>query len=167
MDLKICSLNVRGLGDRNKRREIFNWLRSKQYSIYLLQEVHCVETTTNSWAAEWGYKTAFSCCSSAQAGVAFLFNNNFSFQLHRLFSDPNGGFIICDLKTGEKVITLVSIYAPNEDDPSFFRGFFGHLSDFQCEDLRESPCEGQAVESTVYLTNFPDIQHTCVPSLLH
>ena len=33
--------------------------------------------------------------------------------------------------------------------------------------LRESPCEDQAVESTVYLTNFPDIQHTCVPSLLH
>ena len=56
MDLKICSLNVRGLGDRNKRREIFNWLRSKKYSIYLLQEVHCVETTTNSWAAEWGVK---------------------------------------------------------------------------------------------------------------
>ena len=131
MELKICSLNVRDLGDRNKRREIFNWLRSKQYSIYFLQEVYCVET----WAAEWGYKTVFSCCSSAQAGVAFLFNNNFSFQLHRLFSDPNGRFIICDLKTGEKVITLASIYAPNEDDPSFFRGFFGHFSDFQCEDL--------------------------------
>ena len=38
--------------DRNKRREIFNWLRRKKYSIYLLQELHCVETTTNSWAAE-------------------------------------------------------------------------------------------------------------------
>ena len=121
MDLKICSLNVRGLGDRNERREIFNWLRRKKYSIYLLQEVHCVETTTNSWAAEWGCKTIFSCCSSAKAGVAVLFNNNFSFQIHRLFSDHNGRFIVCDLKTGEKVITLASIYAPNEISSAIFR----------------------------------------------
>ena len=126
---------MRGLGDRNKRREIFNWLRSKKYSIYLLQEVHCVETTTNSWAAEWGYKAIFSCCSSAKAGVAVLFNNNLTFQIHRLFSDPNGRFIVCDLKIGEKIITLASIYAPNEDDPGFFRDFFGHLSDFQSEEL--------------------------------
>ena len=27
MDLKIGSINVRGLGDNQKRREIFNWLR--------------------------------------------------------------------------------------------------------------------------------------------
>ena len=37
----MCSLNVRGLGDRLKRREMFNWLRKKNYSIYMLQEVHC------------------------------------------------------------------------------------------------------------------------------
>ena len=42
--------------------------------------------------------------------------------------------------------------------------FLGVILD---EQLRESPCEDQAVESTVYLTNFPDIRHTCVPSLLH
>ena len=38
MDLRICSLNVRGLGERLKRRETFNWLRAKKFSIYLLQE---------------------------------------------------------------------------------------------------------------------------------
>ena len=46
MDLKICSLNVRGLGERLKRRETFNWLRAKKFSIYLLQETHCSENTT-------------------------------------------------------------------------------------------------------------------------
>ena len=28
--LKVCSLNVRGLGEQLKRREIFNWLRVKK-----------------------------------------------------------------------------------------------------------------------------------------
>ena len=55
MDLKIGSINVRGLGDNQKRREIFNWLKAKNFSIYFLQEVHCTESTTSIWAAEWGY----------------------------------------------------------------------------------------------------------------
>ena len=44
MDLKIGSINVRGLGDQVKRREIFNWLRAKKYSVYFIQEMHCTET---------------------------------------------------------------------------------------------------------------------------
>ena len=94
MDLKICSLNVRGLGERLKRRETFNWLRAKKSSIYLLQETHCSENTTATWSSEWGYKTLFSCCTSASGGVAIFFNNNFAFQLEGSYSDPKGRFII-------------------------------------------------------------------------
>ena len=38
MDLKIGSINVRGLGDNQKRREIFNWLkaRNSNFSVYFL-----------------------------------------------------------------------------------------------------------------------------------
>ena len=101
MDLKICFLNVRGLGDKLKRREMFNWLRRKNHSIFMLQEVHCSENTMPLWSAEWGYKTLFSCCTSAKGGVAILFNNNFDLQLLRTYLDPNGRFIICD-NTAEK-----------------------------------------------------------------
>ena len=52
MDLKICSLNVRGLGDKLKRREIFYWLRRKNYSIFMLQEVHCSENTIGPFIRE-------------------------------------------------------------------------------------------------------------------
>ena len=43
MDLKIGSINIRGLGDRSKRREIFNWLKRKQMSIYFIQKAHCTD----------------------------------------------------------------------------------------------------------------------------
>ena len=88
MDLKICSLNVRGLRERLKRRETFNWLRAKKFSIYLLQETHYSENTTATWSSEWGYKTFFSCCTSASEGVAIFFNINFAFQLERSYSNP-------------------------------------------------------------------------------
>ncbi len=98
MALTIASLNVRGLRDNTKRREVFNWLRRKQTSIYMLQEVHYTEKSNDLWAAEWGYRTIFSTYSSNRAGVCVLFNNNFNLQIQRLFVDPLGRFIICDIK---------------------------------------------------------------------
>ena len=52
---------------------MFNWLRKKKYSIYMLQEVHCSENTSLTGSAEWGYKTIFSGHDSARCGVAILF----------------------------------------------------------------------------------------------
>ena len=51
--------------------------------------------------------------------------------------DPNGRFVICDIETNSKLLTLanVHVYAPNEDDPVFFQAVFGHLSSFHCEEI--------------------------------
>ena len=129
MDLIIGSINTRGQGDRFKRREIFNWLKCKKMSVYFNQEAHCIQENINDWRAEWGYKALFSCCSSNKAGVAILFNNNFSFQLLKAYTDPKGRF------TNGKHITLANIYAPNEDDPNFFTSVFNQLLDFKCEEI--------------------------------
>ena len=135
MALTIASLNVRGLRDKAKRREVFHWLRKKNFSIYMLQEVHCTEDTNHVWSAEWGYKTLFSTYKSNKAGVCILFNNNFDFQIEKVFIDPQGRFIVCDIKANEKILTLGNIYAPNEDNPAFFLDFFDHLVDFKCDDI--------------------------------
>ena len=133
-ELKIASMNVRGIGN-NKRRETFNWLRNKQQSMIFLQEVHCTEATIDTWRSEWGYKALFSCFSSSPAGVCILFNNNFKFDILKTFSDSSGHYIVCDIKTDEKLFTLANIYASNEDDPTFFKQFFYHLHDFPCEEI--------------------------------
>lgn len=33
-------MNVRGLSDQQKRRDVFNWLREQKYNIYCLQNFH-------------------------------------------------------------------------------------------------------------------------------
>ena len=73
--------------------------------------------------------------ATKQLGVCILFNNNFNLQIQRLYTDPTGRFIICDLKTNEKFLTFANIYAPNEDKPSFFQNFYEHLSSFKCESI--------------------------------
>ena len=101
----------------------------------MLQEVHCTENTNHVWSAEWGYQAIFSTYKSNKAGVCILFNNNFDFQIEKTYTDPQGRFIICDIKTNEKCFTLGNIYAPNEDNPTFFLDFFDHLADFKCDDI--------------------------------
>ena len=46
-----------------------------------------------------------------------------------VFSDPNGRFLICDIVTNSKCLTVANIYTPNEDDPNFF------LSSFKCKGI--------------------------------
>ena len=135
MSLTICSINVRGIGDDAKRREMFNWLRAKKFSIYMIQEAHCTENKSHVWRVEWGYQAIFSSCTSARAGVGILFNNNFNLKLLKTFSDPEGRFLIIDIEVDERKITLANIYAPNEDNPCFFMKVYDHLLDFNCEEV--------------------------------
>ena len=125
----ISSLNARGLSNNMKRREVFRWLKNKKCSIFFLQEVHCSKDKQATWST-----AIFSSLSSASAGVSILFNNNFVFQLLKTFSDPNGRFVITDIKTESRTLTLVNIYAPNNDDPLFFESVLRILLTFECEE---------------------------------
>ena len=85
------------------------------------------------WWSEWGYSTIFTEFSSAKAGVGILFNNNFQFSICKYYTDPGVRFIIVDIETEEKILTLVNIYAPNNDDPMFFRAVSEKMTSLECE----------------------------------
>ena len=129
-NITISSPNVRGLGNKEKRREVFQWLRKKNYSIYMLQETHCTERSSGTWAAEWGYTAFFSGLASNKAGVAILLNNNFTFNVLKQICNKEGRYIIIDLEVDELTLTICNIYAPNKDDPNFFQNVSEELSRF-------------------------------------
>ena len=131
-ELVICSLSVRGLSNIMKRCETFFRLKMKKYGICFLQEVHCTEDKEHIWSAEWGYSVMFSSFPSAIAGVCVLLNNNLNFQNLKFFSNPEGRFVMVDSKLESKILTLVNIYAPNEDKPTFFQNILNQLLCFDC-----------------------------------
>ena len=49
--------------------------------------------------------------------------------------DNEGRYILCDMMANGKNITLVNLYAPNDDNPNFFNTLFTHFLDFQCEEI--------------------------------
>ena len=114
---------------------MFNWLREKNFHVFFLQEVHCTKETCDLWQNEWGYKALFSCENSRRAGVAILFKNNFDFVLNKDYADPNGRFIILDIKTADICFTLVNLYAPNKEDPHFFQNVKNRILEFDCDNI--------------------------------
>ena len=118
--LKFCSFNVRGINDKKKRIDVFNWLKRKKVDICFLQEVHSTKDLELKWRNEWGYEAFFSSGKSNSKGVAILFNNTFEFKIHNKTQDTDGRFIILDLTINEKRITIMNVYGPNQDDPMFY-----------------------------------------------
>ena len=107
----------------------------KKYGIFFLQEVHFTKEKESLWTSEWDFTAFFSSFSSASVGVCILFNNNFQFEIIRQFSDQEGRYIIIDMKIENKILTLVNIYAPNNDNPTFFQNLLDQILCFECEEV--------------------------------
>ena len=100
-----------------------------------VQEVHCTKEKESLWTSGWGFTAFFSSFSSASAGVCILFNNNFQFEIIRQFSDQEGRYIIIDMKIDNKILTLVNIYAPNNDNPTFFQNLLDQILSFESKEV--------------------------------
>ena len=116
----IVSLNCQGLGDASKRRDVFHYLRAKGASIIYLQDTHFTTKMENYVRSEWGYKCYFASYCSNSRGVAILFNNNFDFEIKKVYKDQGGNFMMISLRMLDKDFLLVNLYGPNRDQPDFY-----------------------------------------------
>ena len=112
-DITIISLNVKGLQSDQKRRDIFNYLRNKKYSIIFLQETHSSEKDEKCWTAEWGHKCFFSHGNTNSAGVMILFQNNFEYSVKNIIRDKSGRYIVMDITVEHYHLSIVNLYGPN------------------------------------------------------
>lgn len=127
--IKISSLNCQGLGNYQKRRDVFQFLRQKQYNIYCIQDTHFDHKMYRQVRAEWGYECILAPNNTRSRGVAVLFNNNFDFKIKKTIIDNAGNFIVLLMHTMGKDMVLVNIYGPNRDDPTFFEEIKHRIQD--------------------------------------
>lgn len=126
----ICSMNCRGLGDPNKRKDVFNFLKGKKMSIYCLQDTHLVKDLENKVKDEWKEVVIFSHKNTQSRGTAILFTKNIDYEITNENLDLNGNWVALNIKLYEHQITLITIYGPNEDSPGFYRKIKTIIDDF-------------------------------------
>ena len=125
--ISLISVNVQGLGNQQKRRDVFHYLRQKNSSIYFLQDTHFTNKQEQYIRSEWGYECYFNNYNSQSRGVAILFNNNFDFKVKKVIKDNSGNFLILLINTMQRDLVLANIYGPNTDDPNFYQTVQNHL----------------------------------------
>lgn len=118
MKTKICSFNVKGLGEFKKRNHIFSWLKDKEYNICCLQELHCTTSDLDKWEKEWGSKIFLSGNSSNSKGIGIFVNG--SFQIIEYKELIEGRLQCLSLVIDNNEIMLMNVYGPNTDDVDFF-----------------------------------------------
>lgn len=64
-----------------------------------------------------------------------LINNNFEQQVCRVLKDPNGNYIILEIKIKDEVITLVNLYGPNEDKPTFYEDIKQKINELENDNV--------------------------------
>ena len=62
--LKIASMNVRGLGGEEKRKDILNWLKRKPISVFCLQDIHISHKNERAFLKDWEGEAYISSKSS-------------------------------------------------------------------------------------------------------
>ena len=79
--LKILTVNCQGLGDINKRKDVFDYLKTKNCDIYCIQDTHFTCEIENQVRSTWGNDIFFSSFASNSRGVAICFNNTFEYKV--------------------------------------------------------------------------------------
>ena len=113
-------MNVRGLQDNLKRKEMFLYINKMKFNIVLMQETHSAEECEIIWNAEWGQKIIYSHGCSNARGVAILFKRNVEYEIKKVTRDDQGRFIVIDCVIDNQKMMIANVYAPNNDDPNFF-----------------------------------------------
>ena len=119
MAVRVISVNVRGLGNCEKRRAIFNYYR-KRCDILCIQETYCTKDSEQQWRNEWGGKIFFSNGESDSRGTAICINPKQDINVHDCATDNESRVLLLNCTIGDFSFSICTIYAPNNDNPNFY-----------------------------------------------
>lgn len=117
---RIGSLNCNGLGNREKRDSVLEWLNNKVEDILVLQETHSTLDTETSWLNAWDGQIHFNHGSSNARGTAILVkrtSQHVNIVNHVILSNGRAHYTEFDIDGTH--FCLANIYAPNNDDLNF------------------------------------------------
>ena len=132
LDLKLLSLNVRGIRDFKKRKSIINWIIKQKADIAFLQETYSTVESEAEWRYQWRGNLFFAHGSNHSKGTLVLIRKELDFEVKNVIVDNNGRFIIMRAEIQNSPFVLANIYAPNEcnDQVHFYNDLSQTLDSF-------------------------------------
>ena len=119
------------LANDTKIIEIFTWLAEKRdLNIICLQECHSTLDVEEKWRRELKGSIYFNHDTRNQKGVMILFREHLETYVHKIERDVDGCIIILDVEIESRRFCLVNIYAPNNNEPTFFDTVYNMIQNY-------------------------------------
>lgn len=134
--IQLNCFNCRGLRNRDKRINIFHWIKANHNGITFLQETHSSVQDEARWEREWQGEIYFSHGEFNARGVAILIPKDLinRFKMISGEKDKNGRFLLLKCKFEDEELILVNIYSPTKDNQKgqliFLENIRGKLEDY-------------------------------------
>ena len=122
MDLRLASINGRGLRSDSKRSQLLLYLQRRGIDICCLQETHFDSNFYEGILAR-GYLSFSACFDGRSRGVTWLVSRSLDASCALVLSDPAGRLCVLDVTIKDKAFRLIGVYGPNvtSELPPFFR----------------------------------------------
>lgn len=125
--VRLVSWNVRGLGGPVKQSRVFSHLKSLNTDMAFLQETHLCASDHSRLRKPWVGQIFHSTFNSKSRGTAILINKRTQFSPTQITSDPGGRYTIVCGSLYQVPVVMVSVYAPNWDNPTFVTSLFSKI----------------------------------------
>lgn len=123
--LKVISYNVKGLHNPIKREKILRQLKQVNCQIAYLQETHLPDGEHEKLKKSWADKVYYSSHRSGRSkGVSILIHRQINFTQTLVHKDTEGRYVLVNGLIDGREVSLLNVYAPNEDEPGFIRILF-------------------------------------------
>ena len=136
-ELKIMTLNVRGLAEPIKRKGLNIYLKDEEIDIAAIQETFMDEKNEKTLEFSYGQGKIYqSLGSNHSSGIAFLFAKNLDITVHNTYKDTEGKLLILKATIANKPFLLVNIYSPNNitEQKKFYDTVYSKIDDLYTDD---------------------------------
>ena len=122
MDLRLASLNGRGLRSDSKWSQLLLNLQRRGINICGLQETH-FDSNFHEGILSRGYLSFSACFDGRSRGVTWLVSRRLDASCALVLSDPAGRLCVLDVTIKDKAFRLIGVYGHNvtSELPAFFR----------------------------------------------
>lgn len=128
--IRVASVNCRGIQSVKKRNDVLHYLKNKNFQILCLQDTHWTRENLREIYPLWNRECILNGTKTNSRGVAILFGPDIEYKIEHTYMDDNGNMICLDLLiSNDFSVRLINIYAPNSDEPNFFRRIHSLVQD--------------------------------------
>ena len=111
----LVTYNVKGLQNKTKRLQIFNFCKDKikNNGMVMLQETHSCSKDARVWKNDWGGEIYQNHGSSNSRGVLIVFSESFDKKILKYVDDKNGRIQLLAFEHKNRKYLVVNIYNNN------------------------------------------------------